>query len=81
MTYIFGSMREDILETKREKLTKLIEARGTAYPEKAERTHEVSQLLDQFDALNGTEEKVSIVGRVRSLRVMGKIAFAHIKYR
>lgn len=72
-------MREDILETKREKLTKLIEARGTAYPEKAERTHEVSQLLDQFDALNGTEEKVSIVGRVRSLRVMGKIAFAHIE--
>lgn len=72
-------MREDILETKREKLATLSAQFGTAYPEKAERTHTVAKVLEQFESLNGTDKKVSIVGRVRSLRVMGKIAFAHLE--
>lgn len=72
-------MREDILETKREKLAKLIQQCGTAYPEKAKRTHTAAEALVQFDTLNGTGKQVSIVGRVRSLRVMGKIAFAHLE--
>ncbi|TXH01065.1 MAG: lysine--tRNA ligase [Candidatus Moraniibacteriota bacterium] len=72
-------MREDILETKREKLAILSAQFGTAYPEKARRTHTVSEVLGQFDSLNGTNSKVSIVGRVRSLRLMGKIAFAHLE--
>lgn len=79
MTCIFGSMREDILETKREKLAKLVSTCGTVYPEKAKRTHTVSEGLAQFDVLNGSNTKVSLVGRVRSLRVMGKIAFAHLE--
>lgn len=72
-------MREDILTTKLEKLTKLTEAFGTAYPETVSRTHATHEVLEQFDTLNGTDTKVSIVGRVKSLRVMGKIAFCHIE--
>lgn len=72
-------MREDILETKREKLATLSAQFGTAYPEKAQRTHTVAKVLEQFESLNGTDKKMSIVGRVRSLRVMGKIAFAHLE--
>lgn len=72
-------MREDILETKREKLAKLTQQCGTAYPEKAKRTHTAAEVLVQFDTLNGIGKQVSIVGRVRSLRVMGKIAFAHLE--
>lgn len=72
-------MREDILQTKHEKLEKLVKQFGSAYPEKAKRSHTVNQVLAQFDELNGTDKKVSVVGRVRSLRVMGKIAFAHIE--
>lgn len=72
-------MREDIVATKKEKLARLTEAFGTAYPEKALRTHTSQEVLDQFDDLSSAETKVSVVGRVRSLRVMGKIAFCHIE--
>lgn len=72
-------MREDILETKHEKLGKLQQQFGSAYPEKAKRSHMNEVVIGDFDALVKNEEKVSIVGRVRSLRVMGKIAFAHIE--
>ncbi len=72
-------MREDILETKLEKLSRLKEAMGTVYPEKALRTHTSIEVITQFDTLNAAATVVSVVGRVRSLRVMGKIAFAHIE--
>ena len=72
-------MREDIVATKREKLIQLTEAFGTAYPETAVRTHTSREVLDQFESLTSTEKKVSVVGRVRSLRVMGKIAFCHLE--
>lgn len=72
-------MREDILQTKHEKLTKLTEQFGSAYPEKTPRSHTNEIVLRDFDTLVKDEEKVSVVGRVRSLRVMGKIAFTHIE--
>ncbi len=72
-------MREDIISIKKDKLTKLTTAFGTAYPESVVRTHTNKDVLDQFDRLSGTDEKVSVVGRVRSLRVMGKIAFCHLE--
>jgi lysyl-tRNA synthetase class 2 len=72
-------MREDIIATKKEKLTKLTAAFGTAYPEYAPRTHTSQAVLDQFESFNGTDKQVSVVGRVRSLRVMGKIAFCHLE--
>jgi len=72
-------MREDILSVKHEKLQKLIAALGSAYPEKAERTDTNQAILDRFDELKARAVQVSVVGRVRSLRVMGKIAFCHIE--
>ncbi len=72
-------MREDILSVKHEKLAKLVAVHGSAYPEKAARTHTNQAVLDDFESLNGTDTQVSVVGRARSLRVMGKIAFCHIE--
>ncbi|MDD2766548.1 MAG: lysine--tRNA ligase [Candidatus Moranbacteria bacterium] len=72
-------MREDIVATKKEKLTQLIKSFGTAYPETVFRTHTSQEIVDQFESLSNTEQKVSVVGRVRSLRVMGKIAFCHLE--
>jgi len=72
-------MREDIIVTKEEKLRKLVEASGSAYPEQSVRTHTNKEVRERFESLNGTDEKISIVGRVRSVRMMGKIAFAHIE--
>ncbi len=72
-------MREDILTTKLEKLEKIRQATGTAYPDTVVRTHTSVEVLDAFETLNGTDTQVSVVGRVKSLRVMGKIAFCHLE--
>lgn len=71
-------MREDILTTKLEKLARLKEAFGNVYPEKVIRTKKIGDFLARFEVATETEQ-VSLVGRVKSLRVMGKIAFAHIE--
>jgi lysyl-tRNA synthetase class 2 len=72
-------MREDIIVTKEEKLRKLIETTGSAYPETSVRTHTNREVLDRFDGLSDAGEKISVVGRIRSVRMMGKIAFCHIE--
>lgn len=72
-------MREDIIETKQEKLRKLEEVFGTAYPEKCNRTHFSSEVLTRFDALVESAQVVTVAGRVKSLRMMGKIGFAHLE--
>jgi lysyl-tRNA synthetase, class II len=72
-------MREDILITKQEKLGKLNDAFGTVYPERCGRTHTVSDVLDGFEAFQTSGKPVTIAGRVKSLRMMGKIGFAHVE--
>ncbi len=72
-------MREDIIAVKVEKLAKLKEAFKTVYPEKTERTHTAVEALDAFETLSSAGTEIAVVGRVRSLRTMGKIAFAHIE--
>lgn len=72
-------LREDIVATKHAKLTRLAEVFGDAYPEKTERTHTNQEALDGFDAFLQNGAVLVLVGRVRSLRMMGKIGFAHIE--
>lgn len=72
-------MREDILSTKLEKLARLQEAFGDVYPEQTSRSMENSNALLRFEELSLSKEKVCLVGRVRSIRSMGKIAFVHIE--
>lgn len=70
-------IREDILQTKSEKLEKIREYGMDAYPEKCERDFKNAQALEKFEELVG--RKIRLVGRVRSLRPMGGSAFAHIE--
>lgn len=72
-------MREDILSTKLEKLSRLQNAFGEVYPEKTGRSLDNEQALSRFDELAVSRENICLVGRVRSMRPMGKIAFAHIE--
>jgi lysyl-tRNA synthetase class 2 len=72
-------MREDLLKTKLDKLENIKKSGLDPYPEKAERSDVVAEVLEKFESLNGTDNKVSVVGRVRSLRIMGKIIFFHIE--
>lgn len=72
-------LREDIIATKREKLAELARSFDTVYPEKTQRTHTNQEVLEDFEALAEAATMVTVVGRVRSLRHMGHIAFAHLE--
>ncbi|QQR77833.1 MAG: lysine--tRNA ligase [Candidatus Moraniibacteriota bacterium] len=75
----FEIMREDILSARKEKLDKMVAEFGSAYPDATHRTHTNADALADFDSLTEQKVLVSLVGRVRSFRSMGKIAFAHIE--
>lgn len=70
-------MREDILQTKLDKLNNIREFGMEAYPEKTERDMKNAEALDGFDGLQ--EKELTLVGRVRSFRPMGGSTFAHIE--
>ncbi len=72
-------LREDIIATKKQKFHALEEAFGVVYPEKNNRTHTNSEALAHFDELMAKKTVLTLVGRVRSSRVMGKIGFVHIE--
>ena len=72
-------MREDLLSVRKEKLDRMEAMFGTAYPDRVCRTHTNAEALSNFESLAEKETPVSLVGRVRSLRNMGKVAFAHIE--
>lgn len=72
-------MREDILSSRKEKLERVKQTFGEAYPEVSTRTHINAEALANFDSLSDEKVRVSLVGRIRSFRAMGKIAFAHIE--
>ncbi|MEI7749592.1 MAG: lysine--tRNA ligase [Candidatus Moraniibacteriota bacterium] len=72
-------MREDILAAKADKLEKLTKAFETVYPEKTDRTHTAAEAVAAFDSLSVAGTEIAVAGRIRSLRAMGKIAFAHIE--
>jgi lysyl-tRNA synthetase class 2 len=73
-------MREDILETKLEKLKTIQEFGMEAYPEKCERSMTNVEALGQFDKLSSEgQEDITLLGRVKSNRPMGGSTFAHIE--
>ncbi len=72
-------MREDILETKLDKLEKIRSGGMEAYPEKCERTLNNAEALEKFDELSASEQEIYLVGRVKSNRPMGNACFTHIE--
>ncbi len=73
----------DILRLRREKLDKLRERGINPYPYRFEATVHVPELLKDFDSNVESEEHVgpqfAIAGRIHTIRVMGKAAFAHVR--
>lgn len=67
----------DIIKIKRDRLEKIIQAGIDPYPPACDRTHTNKQALDEFENLSNN--KITLVGRIRSWRDMGKIIFAHIE--
>jgi lysyl-tRNA synthetase class 2 len=72
-------MREDILETKLEKLKNIQEFGMEAYPEKCDRSMTNAEALEQFGGLSAEVREIILLGRVKSNRPMGGSTFAHIE--
>ena len=66
-----------IIDFRKEKLTKLREAGVELYPQKYEPTHFSADILGDFDNLE--KKDVTIAGRIMSIRKMGKASFFHIQ--
>jgi lysyl-tRNA synthetase, class II len=84
-----GIMLEDSfsdLELSRLKKLRAMEAQGIQpFPTRAEQTHTSQQAIEAFITAESqndeTPVKVTLAGRIRALRPMGKLAFAHIQDR
>jgi len=66
------------------RLQKLEELRAEGiepYPTRAKRTHLSTEAIAEFESKesDGVEVKVTLAGRIRASRAMGKVSFAHIE--
>jgi lysyl-tRNA synthetase class 2 len=78
-------LEDSFTELERNRLDKLHEVQAAGlepYPTRAEQTHTSQEAIDAFlkaeEAGDETPINVTLAGRLRSLRTMGKVAFAHI---
>jgi len=68
---------DEIIKARKEKI-KYMESFGEeAYPIKTNRTHTIKQTLSNFDNL--LEQEISLVGRIRTLRIHGGLSFIDIQ--
>jgi len=67
----------EIMDQRREKVSKLLEAGVNPYPHNFDRSHTAVAALENFDELMGQSD-VRLAGRLMSKRVMGKASFANI---
>lgn len=69
----------DERETRIQRLQALRNQEINPYPNTAERTHTIAEVLQNFNELVGPEGSYTLVGRIRLLREMGKATFAKIE--
>jgi lysyl-tRNA synthetase class 2 len=78
-----GAMELTDLEQQRVKKLEDLKSQGVKpYPNRVERTHTVDEALAAFRAAEEEGQEgpvVAVTGRLRSMRVMGKLTFAHIE--
>jgi lysyl-tRNA synthetase class 2 len=68
---------EDIIESRKKKLEEIKKAGVEPYPSTTNRTHTNKQALEGF--YNLQNEELTLVGRIRSFRDMGKLMFVYIE--
>ena len=68
---------EDIIAARKQKLENIKNAGLDPYPSATARTHTNAEALENFDSLS--EQTVTLAGRIRSFRDMGKLIFVHIE--
>ena len=70
-------MLDNIRDAKIEKLHKLVAAGEEAYPQTGTKDHANRFVVEHFDEL--LDKPLTLAGRIKSMRVMGALAFVHIE--
>jgi lysyl-tRNA synthetase class 2 len=70
---------EDIIAFRRKKLESLKEAGIDPYPSETARDTTTIEALNNFESLAESQKTVTVSGRIRSIRVQGKVGFMHIE--
>tara|TARA_B100002051_G_scaffold147570_1_gene139669 strand:+ start:35144 stop:36598 length:1455 start_codon:yes stop_codon:yes gene_type:complete len=70
---------EDLRGDREQKINKLREAGINPYPSATNRTHTVADVIGDFEALESSQEVVTITGRMMAFREHGAIAFVDIQ--
>jgi lysyl-tRNA synthetase class 2 len=70
---------EELLQSRRSKLERLVAQGVDPYPPRFNRTHSTLEAASIFEAAPDTETKVSVAGRLTRMRSMGKASFADIE--
>ena len=77
MTLSFMNERlEDIINHRKKKLQNFLDSGIDPYPSETARTHKNSEVVENFESMQ--DSQVILAGRIRSMRGMGKLIFAHI---
>jgi lysyl-tRNA synthetase class 2 len=72
----------DLERQRVEKLERLQAQEIEPYPHRVKRTHTIAEAIAALETAEAAEKEgpsVAVAGRLRSMRVMGKVAFAHIE--
>ncbi len=69
---------EDLRADREKKIERLRELGMNPYPSKANQTHSVSEVVEQFSTLESEKTEVTIAGRVLAFREHGAIAFIDV---
>ncbi|MEA3286498.1 MAG: lysine--tRNA ligase [Candidatus Marinimicrobia bacterium] len=67
----------EIIDQRKEKIKTLVADGIDPYPHNYDRSHTVTEAIDQFEDIEG-QEGIKLAGRLMSRRVMGKASFANI---
>ena len=70
---------DHVMQARRSKLDRIYELGIKPYPYRYQRTHTAGEVLEGFENLQNSDEKIRLAGRIISMRLMGKAAFAHIQ--
>ena len=72
-------MIESLRDERLKKLNNFIVAGINPYPASVKRTHEIGEAVKLFGQLSKARKKVTVVGRIRSIRGQGGISFVDLK--
>ncbi len=69
---------EDQKKARLDKLTQIMRAKKNPYPATTKRTHRAKDVISRFDQLVKEDEKITLSGRITSMRLHGGSSFFHI---